>query len=213
LKSKRDWCFVTDHRKNFSLTEAHRKIANMVMIGTVIDVDALSGRARVQIGELQTAKLPWLSPRMGNRRDWNPPKGGEQVLVLCHNGDPAQGLIVASLGYDANPNPSSNPQIFKTVYSDGTFVQVDLDTHEMSIGCAGAVTVTAAGNVTVMSAGSIKATAAVKAEVTAPAISLTGPVTITGAVTITGPLTVTGLAALATATVGGVTLQSPNNLF
>ncbi len=179
----------------------------MVMIGTVIDVDALSGRARVQIGELQTAKLPWLSPRMGNRRDWNPPKGGEQVLVLCHNGDPAQGLIVASLGYDANPNPSSNPRIFKTVYSDGTFVQVDLDTHEMSIGCAGAVSLQAAGDVTATTYGSIKAEAGVKAEVTAPIISLTG------AVTITGPLTVTGLAALATATVGGVTLASPNNLF
>jgi len=208
LESKRDWCFiVTDHKKNFSLTEAHRKIANLVMIGTVIDVDSLSGRARVQIGDLQTAKLPWLSPRMGNRRDWNPPKGGEQVLVLCHNGDPAQGFIVASLGSAANPNPSANPRIFKTVYSDGTFVQVDLDTHEMSIGCAGAVTVAAAGDVTVTSAGNIKATAAAKAEVTAPVITMAGAVTINGALTVTGPT------ALQQTTVEGTVLHSPNNLF
>jgi phage baseplate assembly protein V len=206
---------VTDHRKNFSLTEAHRKIANLVMIGTIIDVDALSGRSRVQIGELQTAKLPWLAPRMGNRRDWNPPKGGEQVLVLCHNGDPAQGLIVASLGSAANPNPSSNPRSFKTVYSDGTFVQIDLDTHEMSIGCAGAVSLEAAGNVTIKTAGkaSVEAVGDIEAKSLSAVKAIAPAINLTGDVTITGSLTVTGLTALATATVGGVTLESPNDLF
>jgi phage baseplate assembly protein V len=209
------------HKHLFSLSEAERRIANLVMIGTVIDI-TIDGRARVQIGELQTAKLPWLSPRMGNRRDWHPPKGGEQVLVLCHNGDPAQGVIVASLGSAANPNPDSNPRLFKTVYADGTFVQIDLDTHEMSIGCAGNVSatvagdlqaavggkaqVTAGGNIEASTAAALKASAA-SAEVTAPLIKLTG------AVTIDGPLTVTGLTALQATTVLETALVPGGNSF
>jgi phage baseplate assembly protein V len=211
-----------NHRKNFDLTEAARRIANLVMLGTVTSTRG-DGYARVKIGELTTGWLPWLSPRMGNRKDWAAPEPAEQVLVLCHNGDLAQGVIVASLGSNSNPNPSDNPRIFKTVYSDGTFVQIDLDTHEVLIRCAGNVSLVADGDIAVATAGkasveavgdieakslaSIKAFAAVEAEVTAPVISLTG------AVTINGTLTVTGMTALATATVGGVTLQSPNDSF
>jgi phage baseplate assembly protein V len=209
----------TDHPSQFDLREVERRVANLIMFGTVIDVDSPSGRARVKIGDLTTAKLPWMSPRMGSRKDWAAPVAGEQVLVLCHNGDPAQGVIVASLGSAANPNPSSNPLIFKTVYSDGTFVQVDLDTHEMSIGCAGAVSVVADGNVRVVSGGRVKveaagdvevdtlgslsATAAVAAAVTAPNINLTGAVKITGVLEVTGATTLQAATVLGTALVPG----------
>lgn len=187
---------------SFDLREAERRIANLIQFGTVMEV-AAAGRARVQIGELLTAPLYWLSPRMKNRRDWHPPAVGEQVLVLCHNGDPAQGVIVASLGSTANPNPSDNPRIFKTVYSDGTFVQIDLDTHEMSIGCAGDVSVNAAGNVTVATLASLSATAALSAEVTAPAIKLTGAVEIAGPLNVTGATTLQATTVLGTALVPG----------
>ena len=193
----------TDHQANFDLREAERRIANLIQFGTVTEVTA-AGRARVKIGDLLTAELYWLSPRIGEgRRDWHAPSVGEQVLVLCHNGDPAQGVIVASLGSAANPNPSSNSRIFKTVYSDGTFVQFDLDTHEMSIGCAGAVSVAAAGNVAVTTQGSLVASAALSADVTAPSIKLTGAVTINGALTVTGASTLQATTVLGTALAPG----------
>jgi phage baseplate assembly protein V len=192
----------TDPQSNFDLREAERRIANLIQFGVIAEIVS-GGRARVQIGELLTAPLYWLSPRSGNRKDWHPPAVGEQVLVLCHNGDPSQGVIVASLGSAANPNPSSNPRIFKTVYSDGTFVQIDLDTHEMSIGCAGNVSVSAGGNVTVTTLASLTASAALSAEVTAPAINLTGAVKITGALEVTGATTLQATTVLGTALAPG----------
>jgi phage baseplate assembly protein V len=191
---------------DFEIKELERRVANLVMIGTVVSTRG-DGFARVKIGGLETTWLPWGVPRMGNRKDWAAPEPAEQVLVLSRNGDPAQGVIVASLGSDANPNPSDNPRIFKTVFSDGAFVQIDLDTHEMSVGCAGAVSVEAAGNVTVTTAGSLSASAAQSAEVTSPVIKLTG------AVTIDGPLVVTGAAALAATTVLGTGLVPGGNQF
>jgi phage baseplate assembly protein V len=209
--------------KDLEIAELQRKTANLIMAGTIAEVDAGKARAKVKIGGLLTAPLPWLSPRMGSRRDWNPPKTGEQVLVVCHNGDPAQGFIVASIGSSANPNPSANPRIFKTVFDDGTFVQIDLDTHEMSVGCAGDISVTAdgkvkvvtaksaevqaVGNIKVDSLASIKATAAMSAEVAAPVIKLTG------AVEIIGTLSVSGLTALQAATVMGTELAPGNDRF
>lgn len=209
---------MVDHKQHFNLAEAERRIANLVMVGTVTSTRG-DGYARVKIGELTTGWLPWLSPRMGSRKDWAAPEPAEQVLVVCHNGDPAQGLIVASLGSADNPNPSENPRIFKTVFSDGTFMQVDLDTHEMSVGCAGAVSVAADGDVSVATAGkaqleavgnievdsqaSVKATAAATAEVTAPSLKLTGAVTIAGDLNVTGATTLQAAAVAGTALVPG----------
>ena len=196
-----------DHKERFNLREAERRIANMIMIGTIVTVDEAAATASVQIGELTTAKLPWLSGRMGSRKDWSAPVVGEQVLVVCHNGDPAQGIIVASLGSTANPQPSANPRIFKTVFADGAFVQIDLDTHEMSIGCAGDLSVVADGDLDADCQGSAAVRAAVAARVTAPSIQLKG------AVAITGTLSVSGMTALNAATVQGVGLAPGGNQF
>ncbi len=207
----------------YDMVELQRRVANLVMFGTVMEIDAERGSARVKIGELETASLPWLSGRMGNRKDWAAPAVGEQVMVVCHNGDPAQGIIVASLGCTDNPRPSNNPRIFKTVFTDGSSVQVDLDTKEMRVVCAGSISVSAVddisavagGNATMEAAGNINAgaggsatvEAAVSAEVSAPLIQLTGNVAITGTLDVGGATT------LMTTTVEGVPLHSPNNLF
>ena len=214
---------MRSHEKNFDLVEAQRRIANLVMIGKVVEVDAVGIRARVQIGDMITALLPWVSQRAAVMNCWTAPAVGEQVLVISHNGDPAQGVIVASLHSAANPAPSQNSSLYKVVFSDGSYVEHNVETGAMKIGCSGKVEIDADGDIQAVTAGkaqvtavgdveidtraSVKAVAAVAAEVTAPAINLIGAVKITGA------LEVTGLAALTTATVGGVTLQSPNNLF
>jgi phage baseplate assembly protein V len=209
---------------DFKIKELERKVANLVMIGRVTEVDAGSARARVIIGELHTAFLPWLSPRIGEgRRDWAAPSVGEQVLVISRNGDPAQGLIMASLGSAANPNPSSNPRIFKTVFSDGAFLQIDLDTHEMSVGCAGSVSVTADKDIHAVAGGrvnvvavkdvevttqsNLKAVAALSAEVAAPVITLSGNVSVTGTLSVAGATT------LLNTTVQGTPLNPGGNQF
>jgi len=190
---------------DFDLREAERRIANLVLLGTieqvVIDGPA-EARATVRSGELLTAPLRWMCGRMGNRRDWNPPKYGEQVLLICPDGDPAQGVIAGSLGSNANPDPSGNPRLFKTAFADGSYWQIDLDTHEMSVGCAGKISVAADGDIQAVTAGrakvaavgnieadtqaALKASAAESAEVTAPEIRLIGNVTVVGNLTMSG---------------------------
>jgi phage baseplate assembly protein V len=191
---------------DFKISELERRVANLVLIGTVVSVRG-DGFARVQSGGLETGWLPWLSSRMGARRDWAAVEPAEQVVVLCPNGDPAQGIILASLGSNANPNPSDNPRLFKTVFKDGSFFEMDLDSGAVTLSCSGTLTATADGDAEIAAGGDVDVAAAGSARVSAPAIELSGNVTITGT------LNVSGLTALTTATVGGVTLQSPNTLF
>ncbi len=152
----------------FNLREAERRIANLTMIGTVIEVQPAAARAIVKIGDLQTGALPWVSARAGLQSGWAAPKVGEQVIILSHNGDPAQGVIVGSLFSAAEPAASGNPRIFKTVYADGTFVEYNLDTQELTADSAGSVLAKARKNieatadqdVLATAGGIIKATAA-----------------------------------------------------
>ena len=214
---------MDSHRKSFNLSDARRRIANLVMIGTIVEVDAAAVRARVRIGDMTTALLPWISPRAAVMNVWTAPAIGEQVMVVSHNGDPAQGVIIGSLHSHANPSPSSNTNLFKIIFSDGSYVEHDTVSRAMKIGCTGKVEVDADGDIQAVTAGrakitavgdveintqaSLKAVAAASAAVTAPAINLTG------AVTIAGPLTVTGPTVLQQTTVEETVLHSPNNLF
>ena len=198
---------MNDHRRNFNQSDARRRIANLMLIGKVVEVDAAGVRARVKVGSMTTALLPWVSQRAAVMNCWTAPAVGEQVLVVCHNGDPAQGVIVGSLNSADNPAPSCNPDLFKVVFSDGSYAEHDVADHEMKIHSAGKVELTAAGDVNAVTEASAKITAAGKADVTAPAINLNG------AVTITGSLAVTGLTALQAATVAGAELAPGNNNF
>ncbi|MGE4489275.1 MAG: phage baseplate assembly protein V [Kiritimatiellales bacterium] len=181
----------------FEIRELQRRVANLVMFGTIeaVTIDGPEkARASVRSGGLVTAPLPWTAGRMGNRRDWSAPVPGEQVLVICHNGDPAQGVIAGSLGSDTNPNPSGNPNVFKTIFADGSFVQVDLDTHEMSIGCKGKLSAaadgdlaaTTGGKATVEAVGPVRVDSLVSAAVTAPQINLVGAVFVNGTPLVPG---------------------------
>ncbi|SBW13034.1 Phage baseplate assembly protein V (modular protein) [uncultured Alphaproteobacteria bacterium] len=107
------------------ITELERRVANIVRIGAVSDVDVAAARAVVSIGRLTTAPLPWLTRRAGADRDWWAPSVGEQVLVLAVGGDLAQGVILPALYADAAPAPADSGSVHRTVYADGTLFEHD----------------------------------------------------------------------------------------
>ncbi|MFA5688572.1 MAG: phage baseplate assembly protein V [Kiritimatiellales bacterium] len=209
---------MSKHEKHFQLSDALRRIANVVQVGTVESVDTKNARARVKLGEITTAPLPWCTPRQGKKRVWNPLTAGEQVLVVSHNGDPAQGIIVASLGSTKNPAGDNSEDIFKVIYADGSFVQFDLGTSEMQIECKGPASVRAK-SLTAIADESAEIIAGARCELTAPETTVTGNVTFAGAVifsgnvTIAGSLNVGGLTTLATATVSGTPLMPGGDSF
>lgn len=196
-------------------TELHRRLNNLVTIGTVAEVDTQAARCRVTIGELKTDWLPWLTARAGADKDWWPVTEGEQVLILSPGGDPAQGVVLPAINSDNRAAPDNRGHTRRTTFADGTRITYDSQAKTLIAECVGEITVTAesdiaatsnTGNITATAAqgdiqctatggniqaqapaGAIKATA-LEATATAPTITLNGAVTINGSFTLNGPL-------------------------
>ncbi|OHX10237.1 hypothetical protein BI347_20780 [Chromobacterium sphagni] len=160
-----------------------RRIESLIRLGTIAQVDHDAERVRVQSGDLTSHWLPWLAPRAGQTRDWNPPTEGEQVILLCPSGDPATAIVLLGLYSDQRPAPSHSPDEHLRVYPDGARI---LYNH-----AAGALSVSGIQTATVQ--------AAVLVTVSCPETVITGNVTILGRLTVLGDVI-----ARAKATVSGL---------
>ncbi len=97
---------------SMSVSETDRRLANVIRVGRVVSVDPGAARAVVSFGDFETPPIPVGQLSAGAIQFWWMPSAGEQVIVACEGGDPAQGCIIASI-YASNA-PSSNgaePQI------------------------------------------------------------------------------------------------------
>jgi phage baseplate assembly protein V len=100
---------------------------------------------------LQTNWLPFLSVRAGTTREWNPPTKGEQVVLFCPMGDPAQGVVLCGLNSDDAPAPSNSPDTHTRAYPDGAIVEYNHAAHSLTANLPGgaAVLIVAPGSVNV----------------------------------------------------------------
>lgn len=87
---------------SLAAAEADRRIGAMVNIGTVTAIDIGTGRARVRLGDLDTAMIPVMQLRSGAIRITWMPSVGEQVSVLAPSGDMARAFIMGSLPISGN---------------------------------------------------------------------------------------------------------------
>jgi phage baseplate assembly protein V len=118
---------------SYAEAEIERRLMNLLRIGVVMSVDVENARARVKMGETETAALPWATSRAGADRSWWCPSEGEQVLVASPDGDLRRGVIVASLYSGAHPAPAQEPHIHRTVYEDGTVVEYDREENRLLV--------------------------------------------------------------------------------
>lgn len=166
----------------WALSELDRRLANLIRVGVVAELDESSARVRVKSGEILTAWLPWLTHRAGQDRTWWAPEPGEQVLLLAPNGDMARGFVLPSLYQDASPPPGDRKTLHRTEYADGTSVEYDREAGHLTVDCVGDVTIKGARTLRVEFGGPV--------EVIAPTVTVDSPQsTFTGAVTIEGLLT------------------------
>jgi phage baseplate assembly protein V len=149
-----------------AIGELERTRANLLQVGTIAEADYATARVRVLMAGLTSAWLPWLTGRAGGDRSWAAPEVGEQVLVACPDGDPANGVVVGAIYQADYAAPAASPDVQRTTYSDGAVIEYDRAAHALRA---------------TLPAGS---TAAVVAD---------GGVSITGDTTITGTLTVSEL--------------------
>ncbi|MQP64715.1 phage baseplate assembly protein V [Niveispirillum sp. SYP-B3756] len=175
-----------------AITELARCLANMIRIGTVSDADYGGPKVRVKAGDLHTGWLPWLTTRAGKDVTWWPPEVGEQVLILCPDGDPAQAVVLMAIYSTAQPAPADRPTIHLTRYPDGAEISYDREAHQLTANIPGDVSLTATGTVTVKADGVIDVESASGITIKAPTVTIEGTLKVKGDLSQAGNLDVTG---------------------
>lgn len=93
------------------IAELERRLQNSKRTGTISEVDAAKGLARVEFKRDEKGQpvlspwIPWKEIAMGAIKTHFPPSVGEQVDVVSENGDWSDALIETSIPSNANPRP------------------------------------------------------------------------------------------------------------
>ena len=99
----------------FAFSEVVRKLANLIRIGKVSEIDG--SNVRVQIGRVTTGWLPIVSCA-GENLIWLPVSKGEQVAVFAPFGEFAQAFVLRSIHYNNFPVPTEQNTISVNAKSD-----------------------------------------------------------------------------------------------
>lgn len=148
-----------------------RRLTNLACVATVVEVDADNARLKVDFLNNHSAWLPWTVGRAGGVRQWSAPQVGENLLLICPQGEIEQGILLPSLYKDEFPAPSSDPHEHLSIYEDGAVIAYNDETHQLI------ATLPEGGTTELVSDGGI---------------TLTGDVTINGNTTVNGATHSTG---------------------
>ncbi|KIH84220.1 phage baseplate assembly protein V [Pseudomonas batumici] len=108
-----------------------RLIENLIRFGTIAEVQMKPPRVRVKTGELTTDWLPWLAPRAGADKEWDPPTVNEQVLLLSTSGQLGNGVALTGLYSDNNPANGDRADLHRRTYRDGAVIEYDSIAHHL----------------------------------------------------------------------------------
>ncbi len=180
---------------SYELTELDRRLANIVRIGTIAELDEAGARVKVKLDdELTTDWLPWMTSRAGATRTWSAPTVGEQVVLFAPSGELAQGVVGHSVFQDTKPAPATSKDQETVVFPDGSTVDYNSDSNTLTLTVAGN------GNVVVnCKVATINADTSVTIDT--PQTTVTGSLTVEkslsmgsagGSMTITGDVAITG---------------------
>ena len=114
-----------------------RLIQNLLVMGTVAELDAAAARVRVRLavnesGDVLTDWRPWISIRAGNVSLWSPPSPGEQCLLLSPGGDLANAIALTGLFSQDRPAPGGAPTLHRMAFADGARVDYDQAAHTLA---------------------------------------------------------------------------------
>ncbi len=158
---------------------------SLLRIGTIVELDLARALCRVAYGDpdsddgaAETGWIPWLAGRAGATRIWSPPSEGEQVLLLCPDGQLTAAVALPGLWRDIFAAPSTGPED-AIRWDDGAQVVYDPDASEMQ------VILPAGATLLIQSPGGVT----IDAE---DGITLRGDVTIEGHVSVAGAIEAIG---------------------
>lgn len=136
-----------DEQDGFTLNDLGRRLANIIRIGTIFEIDFETAKARVKIGDLETDWLPWINSNSGSNNSWNPPEIDEQVMLLSPSGELNQAIILPSL-YKNNASENS-ANIQSKTFKDGSKVTFNHSSGNLDVNIKGNTTINVNGAATI----------------------------------------------------------------
>lgn len=128
----------------------HDTIGGLIRYGVVTSVDYATARVTLTIGEIETQPLRWLHGPHGETRVWSPPSPGEQVLLLCPEGDIEGGIALRGVSFQSfAPVGDSKRELIR--FGDGAVIAYDPESHtlEAVLPVSATVSIVAPGGVTI----------------------------------------------------------------
>lgn len=122
---------MLDH--NFAISELNRKLANIIRVGLVKEIDYEKARVRVKVGEFLTDWLPWITYRAGEDKSWSPPSIDEQVIVLSPGGELSSGVVLPAIYQEKYPPPENKKEINSVKFQDGTKLSYESGKIEIDV--------------------------------------------------------------------------------
>lgn len=145
---------MLDH--SFAISELNRKLANIIRIGLVKEVDYEKAKVRVKIGEFLTDWLPWITSKAGKDRDWSPPDIDEQVVVFSPLGELSLGVVLPGIYQEKYAALENKKEINSVKFQDGTKLSYDKDKHHLEIEVVDKITLKAGESSIEMTKSGIK---------------------------------------------------------
>lgn len=125
-------------------------IGGLIRYGIVASVDLAAARITVTIGDIETQPVRWLHGPHGATRVWSPPSAGEQVLLICPEGDIEGAIALRGVSFQSFPPVGdSTRELIK--FEDGAVIAYDPDAHalEAVLPDGATVSIVAPGGVTI----------------------------------------------------------------
>jgi len=122
---------MLDH--NFAISELNRKLANIIRVGVVKEIDYEKARVRVKVGEFLTDYLPWITHRAGEDKSWSPPNVNEQVMVLSPCGELSLGVVLPAIYQQKYFAPECRKTANILEFGDGTKLSYDSGKNHLEI--------------------------------------------------------------------------------
>ncbi|WP_265016935.1 phage baseplate assembly protein V [Wolbachia endosymbiont (group B) of Endotricha flammealis] len=145
---------MLDH--SFAISELSRKVANIIRIGVVKEVDYEKAKVRVKIGEFLTDYLPWITSKAGKDRNWSSPGIDEQVVVFSPFGELSLGVVLGGIYQKKYPAPENKKEINSMKFQDGTRLLYDKEKHHLEIEVVDKITLKAGESSIEMTKSGIK---------------------------------------------------------